>query len=351
MLAVLAAPVNPSSVHAYGREAKKRLERARATVAAAISAWPDEVLFTASGTEANATALRGFPGRRLLVSAVEHSSVLKAAAAALIPVDANGMLDLAALARLLREDGPPALVSVMLANNETGVIQPVRDAAELAHAHGALLHCDAVQGLGKIPVDVGALGADMLTLSAHKCGGPVGAAALILRRELGIAPLFAGGGQERGRRAGTENVAALAGFAAAIEKAADLTHILKARHWLNAMEAMMEASGATVFGRSVPRLPNTTCAAMPGMSNEVQLMDLDLSGFAVSAGSACSSGRIEPSHVLLAMGVDKTLAACAIRISAGWDTKEQDIQAFTAQWSKARDRLAKRRDNAAEKQA
>ena len=338
---ISAYPANPSSVHTYGREAKKNLENARKTIADAISAWPNEMLFTASGTEANATALRGFPGRHIFVSAIEHSSVLKTVPATTIPVTTQGIIDLAALDAALAKTSP-ALVSLMLANNETGIIQPVAEAARIAHAHGALLHCDAVQATGKIPVDFGALGADMLTLSAHKCGGPLGAAALIIRRDLAITPLLAGGGQELGRRAGTENVAAIAGFAAAIEKTANLSHITTVRHWLNAMEAIMEASGATVFGKDSPRLPNTSCAAMPGVSGEVQLMNFDLAGFAVSAGSACSSGRIEPSHVLLAMGTDPKLATCAIRISAGWDTKEEEIQRFTQSWQKTQSRLAKK---------
>lgn len=339
MQGALSVPANPSSVHRFGREAKKHLENARKTIADAISAWPNEILFTASGTEANATALRGMAGRRIIASATEHSSILKATPGIhQLPVDANGIVKLGDLDTLLAS-GSPALISIMLANNETGVIQPIREAAEIAHAHGALLHCDAVQALGKIPVDFSTLGADLLTLSAHKCGGPLGAAALVIRRELPVAALLAGGSQELGRRAGTENIAAIAGFAAAIEKSADLTHINQVRHWLNAMEAEMEASGAVVFGKSSPRLPNTTCVAMPGVSGEVQLMDFDLAGFAVSAGSACSSGRIEPSHVLLAMGVEKTLAGSAIRISAGWNTGQSDITQFTDKWLQTRTRL------------
>ncbi len=340
MQQVYAHPANPSSVHRFGRDAKKHLEDARKTIADAISAWPNEVLFTASGTEANVTALRGTT-RRIFASAIEHSSVLKAIPNTQIPVTVNGIIDLAALDAMLA-NSEPALVSLMLANNETGVIQPIREASAIAHKHGALLHCDAVQGLGKIAVDFGALGADMLSVSAHKGGGPVGAAALVVRRDVAVAPLLAGGGQELGRRAGTENIAAIMGFAASVENAQNLTHIKQVRHWLDAMEAEMEASGAVVFGKGVPRLPNTTCAAMPGVGNEVQLMDFDLNGFAVSAGSACSSGRIEPSHVLLAMGVEKTLAASAIRISAGWATTEQDIRAFAAVWLKTHGRLAKK---------
>jgi len=371
MQELLMQPLNPSSVHSFGREAKKYLENARKTIADSISAWPNEIIFTASGTEANAMALRGISGRRLLVSAIEHSSILRLPLEGggrraervgggesahnitpsltlppqgggdyLVAVDSNGIIDLAALDAMLK-DNAPALVSVMLTNNETGVIQPISEVSAICKKHGALLHCDAVQGLGKIPVDFGALGGDMMTLSAHKCGGPVGAAALVVRRDLAIVPLLVGGGQELGRRAGTENIAAIAGFSVAVEKI-DLKHMQKLRDWLDGMESEMESGGATVFGKSAPRLPNTACVAMPGVGNEVQLMDFDLKGFAVSAGSACSSGRIEPSHVLMAMGVPKPLAASAIRISGGWQTTEKEIQHFTEIWQQMNKRLAKK---------
>jgi len=343
MQELLAGPFNASSVHGFGREAKKHLENARKTIADAVAAWPNEIIFTSSGTESNTTALRGFPDRRLLVSAIEHSSVLKVRAdAQIIPVDSNGIVDLVALEKLLSADTRPALVSVMLANNETGVIQPIAEVAVLCKKHNALLHCDAVQGLGKIPVDFGALGADMLTISAHKCGGPLGAAALVVRRDLAVPALFAGGGQELGRRAGTENIAAIGGFAAAVEAAGDLHHIQAIRTWLDAMEKEMESLGGRVFGKPVRRLPNTSCVAMPGVSNEVQLMDFDLKGFAVSAGSACSSGRIDVSHVLTAMGVAKSLAAAAIRISGGWQTSTEHIKLVTENWKNTCLRLAKK---------
>jgi len=346
MQALLATPANASSVHRYGREAKKHLEDARKTIADSVAAWPNEIIFTATGTEANAMALRG-TGRRVLVSAVEHSSILRhpgvgrdpmspqasqppAFAGMTIPVDSNGILNLTALDAIL--EGPPALVSVMLANNETGVIQPIREIAELCKKHGALLHTDAVQALGKIPVDFGALGVDMMTISAHKCGGPVGAAALVVRRDVAITPLFPGG-QELGRRAGTENIPAIAGFAKAVELF-DLDHMKKVRGWLDALE-----EGQTVFGKSAPRLPNTSCIVMPGVGNEVQLMDFDLKGFAVSAGSACSSGRIEPSHVLAAMQVPENVAKSAIRVSAGWKTTENDIISFADAWKNTYNRI------------
>lgn len=339
MQEVLAMPANASSVHAFGREAKKKLEAARAVIADTISAWGDEIIFTASGSEANTMALKG-SGRPTLVSAVEHSSVLKSGEE-LIPTDGNGIVNLAWLERNLSEN-PQALVSVMLANNETGAIQPVAEVSALCRKYGALLHCDAVQGLGKIPVDFGAFGVDMMTLSAHKCGGPVGAAALVIKRGTVIAPLIPGGGQELGRRAGTENIAAIVGFAKAVEKI-DLVHMRTLRGWLNEMETQMRCwwRNVEVFGDGVDRLPNTSCVAMPGVSNEVQLMDFDLKGFAVSAGSACSSGRVEISHVLSAMHVPKEQVASAIRVSGGWRTTEADIKNFTEAWKATCKRLAK----------
>jgi cysteine desulfurase len=332
-------------VHSFGRNAKKQLEAARKTVADAISAWPNEVTFVGSGTEANITALRGSKAKRIFISAIEHSSVLRSREdITLIPVLENGTLDLSALDALLRESTEPALVSLMLANNETGVIQPVFEASQLCKSHGALLHCDAVQALGKIAVDFGALGADMMTLSAHKCGGPLGAAALVIRRELPLTALLTGGGQESGRRAGTENIAAICAFAVALEKAPSLAHLAV---WRDSMEQNLTAHGAVIFGKDAPRLPNTSCIALPEVSNEVQLMDLDLGGFAVSAGSACSSGRIEVSHVLTAMKNPKELAACAIRISSGWGTTQQELENFTNAWIKMCCRLGKSKLKAA----
>lgn len=334
---LLELPYNPSSVHAFGREAKKQLENARVSIASAIGAFPNEIIFSASGTEANNMALRGFSGKRILVSAIEHSSVLKACDAEQISVNENGIVDVSKLDGMLAGK-PDSLVSVMLANNETGVIQPIAEIAAICKKHGALLHCDAVQGLGKIPVDFGLLGADMLTLTAHKCGGPLGAAALVIKQNLAVQSLLKGGGQELGRRAGTENIAAIAGFAEAVERT-DLKHMQQLRGWLDVMENALLGAGAAVFGKSAARLPNTSCIAMPGVGNEMQLMDFDLKKFAVSAGSACSSGRIEPSHVLKAMGAGEA-AKYAIRVSGGWQTSENDITLFTKAWIATCERLA-----------
>ncbi len=221
--------------------------------------------------------------------------------------------------------GPKALVSVMLANNETGVIQPIREIAGLAHAHGALVHTDAVQALGKIPVNFGLLGVDLMTVSAHKLGGPMGAGALVIRDGLAIAPLIHGGGQELRRRAGTENLASAAGFAAVAKE--KLHNISTLR---DTLETSLE--GASIFGKNAERLPNTTCFAYSGLNAETLLMALDLEGIAVSSGSACSSGKVARSHVLAAMGVPNELAKAAIRISLGWNTTRQDIEHFIAAW-------------------
>lgn len=324
----LGVPANPSSVHSYGRAAKKELENSRKIIAEAVSAWQNELIFTASGTEANVTALSSFPDRRILVSAIEHSSVLRPAT---INVDENGIISLTDLEQKLSENQQLAIVSVMLANNETGVIQPIAEIAEICKKHGTILHCDAVQALGKIPVDFSLLGADMLTISAHKCGGAVGAAALIVKNNLTIKPLLTGGGQEMGRRAGTENIAAIAAFAAAVENF-DFIQMQNLQGWLDEMEQELEQAGGIIIGKNSPRLPNTSNIAMPNSDNQTQLINFDLGGFAVSAGSACSSGRVANSHVLQSMGVPKEIASTAIRISGGWNTSHEEIQKFTKQW-------------------
>ncbi len=327
---------NPSSVHGFGREARGLVENARETVAALVGAAPGRVIFTSGGTEANNLALRGC-GRRVVVSAIEHVSVLEAAAdATLVAVTADGLLDLDALERALAADGRPAVVSVMLANNETGVIQPVAEAGRLARAHGAILHCDAVQGCGRIEVDVEDLGIDLLTISAHKLGGPQGAGALILRDGLALAPQARGGGQEQGRRAGTENVAAIVGFgvAAGLARAAigEQAPIAYLRDELETRaRTIMPDIG--IVGEDAPRLANTTCLVTPGLDAATQVMALDLAGVAVSAGAACSSGRVKSSHVLKAMGLGNN-ADHAIRISLGWGSVMADVDRFIEAWQR-----------------
>lgn len=341
---LLAEPHNASSVHFYGREGKKHIENARSIIAQAVNAWKNEIVFTSSGTESNNAVLRGEAERRILVSAIEHSSISKTVPhAERIAVDAQGVVRVDALRELLDKENRPTLVSVMLANNETGVIQPVAEVVKACREWGGdvLVHTDAAQALGKIPVDFSHLGVDMMTVSAHKLGGPQGAAALVLRNDLPIRPLLTGGGQELGRRAGTENVAAISGFGLAVELALQDAEQWKAlRGWLDAMEGeiLSYAPNAQVFGREVPRLPGTSCIAMPGVGSETQLMAFDLAGVAISAGSACSSGKIESSQVIKAMGHGE-VAATAIRISGGWNTVEADVQKALAEWKKLYDRV------------
>jgi cysteine desulfurase len=326
---------NPSSVHRFGREARRALEAARAQVAALIGAAAAAIVFTSGGTEANQLALRGVAGRRLLIAAIEHDSVRDAAPATVVPVTPQGVVDLDALERMLAADPRPALVSLMLANNETGVIQPVAEAARLAHAHGALLHCDAVQAAGKLPLDVGRLGADLLTLSAHKLGGSQGVGALVVVADVSLRALQTGGGQERGRRAGTENLPGIVGFGVACAVAArELDSYAAVATLRDAAQRRLTAMvpEARVYGGGAARLPNTLCLAMPGVPSATQVMALDLAGVMVSAGSACSSGKVRRSHVLDAMGVPAAAAESAIRISLGWSTTPADIDQLAEAW-------------------
>jgi cysteine desulfurase len=334
MAEALARCGNPSSVHRFGRAARQALEAARAEVAALIGAAPGEIVFTSGGTEANQLALRGLKGRRLLVSALEHDSVRQVAPEAEpIPATPTGVVDLAALERMLA--GGAAVVSLMLANNETGAIQPVADAARLAHAHGALLHCDAVQAAGKIPVAIGALGADLLSLSAHKLGGPQGVGALAVRDAVPLAARQTGGGQERGRRAGTENLPGIVGFGLACRIAAErLEEGASVERLRDLAERRLAALApeAPIYAREVPRLPNTLSIGMPNVPASTQVMALDLAGVMVSAGAACSSGKLRRSAVLDAMGVPPEAAESAIRISLGWSTVEADIDQLVDAW-------------------
>ncbi len=350
---------NPSSVHAEGRAARRLIEAAREEVAALVAARPGDVFFTSSGTEANMLALTPViqtaderrPREKLLISAIEHTSVrtggrFPPGAVADIAVDADGRVDLAALADALAATARP-LVSIMLANNETGVVQPIAQAAAMVHAAGGLLHVDAVQAAGRIACDINALGADLLTLSAHKIGGPKGVGALIRAREdiHFPDPLIRGGGQERGLRAGTENVAGIAAFGAAAaaarrQAAAEADHMLGLRHKL---ETGLKAvtPGAVIFGAAAERLPNTTLFAAEGMKAETAVISFDLEGIAVSSGAACSSGKVQPSHVLAAMGVSPSLTRGAVRLSLGWATTETDIERFLGAWRKLATALSK----------
>jgi cysteine desulfurase len=344
---------NPSSVHGAGRAARRLLEDARERVAARFGARPAEVVFTAGGTEANALAIHAFgAGRRILLGATEHPSVLAAAravagdAAAKVPVRSDGRADLAALAALLAGSGggPPALVCLMAANNETGVLHPLAEAAALCRAHGALLHVDAVQAAGRVPISLAALGADSLAISGHKLGGPKGAGALLLRPGLDPAPLIPGGGQERGRRGGTEPLPAIAGLAAAAEEARPedaATALAPLRDLLEA-EVRALAPEARIIGAAAPRLPNTSCILLPGVPAETQVIALDLAGVRVSAGAACSSGKVARSPVLEAMGLGEAAAGEAIRVSLPWNATAESVERFLAAWAPLRERARRR---------
>jgi cysteine desulfurase len=349
MAAALDLCGNPSSVHAEGRQARRLMENARDIVAGAIGVSAKNIVLTSGGTEANALALRSGlrrgsspPVERLVVSAIEHASVLAggrfaAEAIEIVRVTRSGLLDLKQL-RTALEGRPPALVSVMLANNETGAVQPVAEAAEIVHAAGGLLHVDAIQAFGKIPFDINELNADLITVSAHKIGGPKGVGALALAEGLlGLEPLLRGGGQEQSRRAGTENVAGIAGFGAAtkaaLETLADGAARLKGLR-TRLENGLRETKGAIVFSDDVPRLPNTTLFTVPGLRAETAVIGFDLAGIAVSSGSACSSGKVQPSHVLEAMGFDPEMAQGAVRLSLGWSTRDTDIDRCLEAWRK-----------------
>ncbi len=331
---------NASSVHAAGRRAREWVENAREQIASLVGAAAENVIFTSCGTEADNLALRGFGPRRLIVSGLEHGAILAPSLlidpdCVVLPVDGEGLLDLDALGRALDAADMPALVSVMLANNETGVIQPMAEIADIVHRRDAILHSDVIQAAGKMPLDMGDLGIDALSLSAHKIGGPQGVGALVLRQDAPLRAQIVGGGQERGRRSGTENVAGIAGFGLAAEIALEnLTHGPVLASLRDRMEGQIQAlSPATtvISGRS-PRLPNTSCLTMPGVQSDTQVMSFDLDGIAISAGSACSSGKIAVSHVLDAMGIERDLAATAVRVSLGWGTKPADIERYVETW-------------------
>jgi len=318
--------------------ARQTLEHAREAVAALLGPIsPDGVVFVSGGTEANHLALLGAERERVLVSDVEHDSVRQAfSRSEAIPVDGDGVVAIDALDRLLAADSRPALVSVMFANNETGVIQPVAEIAAIARNHGALFHCDAVQAAGKLVLDAEEIGADLISLSAHKLGGPPGAGALVVTGGTDLMPLFRGGRQERGRRAGTENLPGICGFAAAataaLEGVAVYDRVRALRDELEDQIAEI-APDAIVVGAAAPRLPNTSAIAMPGVAAETQVIALDLDGVMVSAGAACSSGKVGPSHVLAAMKVGTEIAKSTIRVSLGWTSSQADIAHFLRAWT------------------
>jgi cysteine desulfurase len=330
---------NPSSIHAAGRAAKAVVETARAQVAELVGVRPGSLTLTATGTEASALAIQsavlaGF--ERAIVGATEHPAVAEnakahAASVEIWPVDANGVADLGWLEAALARPGK-ALVCLMHANNETGVVQPVAAASDLVRAAGGWLHVDAVNSAGKLFVDFGLLGADTLSIAGHKIGAPFGVGALAAGERSTLSRVIHGGGLEQGRRAGTENVMGIAGFGAAAKASLrDLAALKAQATWRDAARAVVEGAGATVLGGGAERLPQTLCFATPGFEGGLQVMNLDLAGVMVSAGSACSSGKVKPSGTLEAMG-QRALSSSAIRVSGGWATTEADWQAFTNAW-------------------
>ncbi|HEY5048652.1 MAG TPA: cysteine desulfurase family protein [Rhizomicrobium sp.] len=343
---------NPSSVHLEGRVARRLIEDARESVAALVGARPQDVIFTSGGTEANMLALQGAfagatvaeaPITRLFVSSIEHDSVLHTAMGigerepavrvSAIPVTSDGVIDFAALGVLLKEDRGRALIVAMAANNETGVVQPIHSIATLAAEYGALLHVDAVQACGKIAVDAAC--ADYLAISAHKIGGPAGAGALIVREGAPLAAQMLGGGQERGRRAGTENLIGVVGLGAAAEaiQGEDISPILALRDRYESLLRTLHPN-AVFFGSEVSRLVNTSNFALPDLVAETAVISLDMDGVMVSAGSACSSGKLRASHVLTAMGVPEELAGSALRVSFGWNSLPTDVDKVLASLEK-----------------
>jgi len=340
MAEALAEGGNPNAVHAAGRRARARVETARSRVADLIGADPTAVVFSSGGTEANAQAIASAIAsgcERLIVSATEHPCVAEAANASgvpveTLPVDADGVVDLAWLETALGRAGGRALVAIHHANNESGVIQPIKAVAVLVRAAGGWLHIDAIQSAGKIPVDMRTLDADTLTLSAHKLGGPQGVGALISKDGVPIIRTLHGAGQERGLRAGTENVPGIAGFGVSADCAArDLSDAMTHATWRDAAEATVKAAGATIIGGAVERLPNTLFMAVEGWDSPQQLITLDLQGVMVSAGSACSSGKTKPSKAISAMGLE-SLATGGVRVSGGWGTVADDWSRFAEAW-------------------
>lgn len=345
---------NPSSVHSIGRVAKKEIENARMKIAGVVNCRARDIIFTGGGTEANNLALKGLTGlAHVFLSPIEHDSVLAATADLSIPtsllsVDMDGRVDQKDLADKLAStlaEGDGFLVTVMMANNETGVLQDIAAIAEIVHAAGGLLHVDAIQAFGKVAIDFVALGADLLTLSAHKTGGPQGVGALILKPTIPLAAQIKGGGQELGRRSGTENIAGIAGFGMAAEQVGkSLARMEELRTIRDDIEAAILSicPSAPIYGRGADRLPNTLNVGMPGVQGETQVMHMDISGIAISSGSACSSGKVKESHVLKAMAVSGHAAREAIRVSLGWKNTAADAARFIAAWQALYERAGRK---------
>ncbi len=336
MIEAMGRTGNASSIHHCGRAARRLLEDAREAVAASVGARPEDVVFTSGATEANALVGAGRSPHRVLTTAIEHDSVrVLTARSRTVPARADGTIDLERLGSLLRTEPRPELVAVMLANNETGVIQPVAEAASMAREAGVRVHCDAAQGWRRMPFTLASLGVDSLALSAHKSGGPQGAGALIARDGVLGRALLRGGGQERGWRAGTENVAAAAGFGAVAAARPPAWTVLRGVRDRIERAACEAAPETCVIARSSDRLPNTSMLSLPGCDAEAVVIRLDLEGVAVSTGSACSSGKVGPSHVLEAMHVAPELVRGAVRVSFGPDIASAEVEMLVSAWGRA----------------
>jgi cysteine desulfurase len=346
MQQIQAFPGNASSVHKAGRAARRLIEDSRQTLITALNAGTrDVIVFTSGATEANNMVLKGSGMERIIVSAIEHPSVLHAAAEK-IPVLPSGVIDLAALDQMLEGNTKQTLISVMMVNNETGIIQPIEEVVAIARKRGALVHTDAVQAFGRMPVDIQKLGVDFLTLSSHKIGGPQGVGCLVIANCVVVAPLLHGGNQEKNLRAGTENLAGIVGFAKAVE-IADIDAYQKLSVWRDKIEAALSATASIrIFGKESKRIANTTMFALSGTSSETQLIALDLAGICVSNGSACASGTVKASHVLKAMGIPASEAESSLRISLGWNTTEKDVDYFISSWTEMQTRIKGRQAHA-----
>jgi cysteine desulfurase len=333
---------NASSVHHFGREARKHVETAREQVAKLCNVDSDCVTFTSGATESINTILSGYRDKCVLISAIEHPAVLAAAPHAHhIPVTTDGVIDTNAYGSML-EEHKPALVSVMLVNSETGVIQAVADMAKMAHEAGALFHTDAVQGAGRLDISLNKLGVDYISLSAHKFAGPQGVGAIISREGCDLPRFMLGGGQEKNCRAGTHNTAGIAGMGLAAELALkNIDHYNELEKLRDHLESEIRqlTNKAVIYGENAPRVSNTSNIGLPDMPAQTQLMALDLDGIAVSSGSACSSGAFKPSHVLSAMGANDEEAKSALRISLGWNTTSADVEAFLKSYKKIVQRI------------
>lgn len=334
---------NASSVHGFGRAARKYVEEARNRLSSLLGGSPNQVFFNSGATEGNNTILRGFGDGRVLLSSIEHPSVLQSGVSAeLIPVCPDGVVDLDAFSQQIRKGPPPALVSVMLVNNETGVIQPVEEIVRIAKDFGSLVHCDAVQGFGRIPLTRESLGVDFLTLSSHKIAGPQGVGAVVMAPRVHLPRLLMGGGQERSHRAGTENVAGIAAFGLAAHLAVQALPEFSGLSLLrDQIESAVRSDFVRIHGETAQRVANTTLLSVRGQSSETLLIGFDLEGVALSGGSACSSGTSHSSHVLKAMGVPEEEARGALRISLGWNSSQKDVDEFVRAWNKLRPRIMK----------